>query len=92
VPQARRVLRAARSPRELARLTCALVLGIRQGEALGLQWEAVAIDKDGGVIEIGYSLQRVKGESILDTPKSRASRRQIPVPATVARALLPYLW
>ena len=33
--QARRVLRAARSPRELARLTCALVLGIRQGEALG---------------------------------------------------------
>ena len=89
--QARRVLRAARSPRELARLTCALVLGIRQGEALGLQWEAVAIDKDGGVIEIGHSLQRVKGESILDTPKSRASRRQIPVPATVARALLPYL-
>lgn len=89
--QARKVLRAARTPRELARLTCALVLGIRQGEALGLRWEDVAIDEDGGVIEISHALQRVKGESILGMTKSKASRRQIPVPAAVARVLLPYV-
>ena len=89
--QARKVLRVARSPRELARLTCALVLGLRQGEALGLRWEDVAIDEHGGAVEITHSLQRVKGESILGSTKSKSSRRQIPVPAAVARVLLPYV-
>lgn len=88
--QARKVLKAARTSRELARLTCALVLGIRQGEALGLQWSSVDLSPKGGAIEISASLQRVIGQSILGTPKSSTSVRMIPVPAVIAQALLPY--
>lgn len=80
--EAIRVLRTAElagERRELARLVCALVLGMRQGEVLGLQWEDV--DLDAGLLRIHDALHNVPGTGgpALGTVKSRASRRAIPL-------------
>lgn len=80
--QAKRVLRAAQTPRELARLACALILGLRQGEALGLRWSD--IDLKAGTLEVSAALHVVRGQGVaLGTPKSASSLRIIPMPAGV---------
>lgn len=85
--QAKRVLRSAvDDPRTLARLTCALVLGIRQGEALALQWPAV--DLAAGLMEITEGLTIIRGEGPrLTGVKSVASNRVIPLPPAVVAIL-----
>ena len=84
--EAKRVLQAARSPRELARLACAVVLGMRQGEALGLSWAAV--DLDVGVIEVHQTRVKLAGKPAeLGTPKSTAGHRTIPLPPAVVAIL-----
>ena len=94
--QAKRVLKCAADRRELARLTVALVLGIRQGEALALRWADVDLTPReleggstvGGVIEISEGLTQIRGEGPrLTGVKSAASRRQIPLPDAVAEVL-----
>lgn len=45
VPEVRRLLEAAAQHRNSARWAVALALGLRQGEALGLKWEDVDLDK-----------------------------------------------
>ena len=45
VPEIQRLLEAAASRRNSARWAVALALGLRQGEALGLQWDSVDLDK-----------------------------------------------
>ena len=84
--QAKKVLKGARDRRELARLTVALVLGVRQGEALALRWADV--DLDAQTMEISEGLTQIRGEGPrLTGVKSAASRRQIPLPAAVAEVL-----
>lgn len=63
----------------------ALYLGLRQGEALGLKWSDV--DLDAGTLRVERTLVRSPGEGLVfGTPKSKASRRIIPLPAmTLAR-------
>lgn len=74
VDQARRVLALG----EL-RWWVALFLGLRQGEALALDWSGVDLDR--GVIYVTRSLVRVPGEGLrFDTPKSRAGVRPVPLP------------
>ena len=94
--QARKVMLAAVDRRELARLTVALVLGLRQGEALALRWADVDLTPRelddgstiGGVIEISEGLTQIRGEGPrLTGVKSTASRRQIPLPEAVAEVL-----
>lgn len=82
---AKRVLAAARGdvPR-LARLVVAILLGLRQSEALGLRWTDLA----GSSLAIERGVQRVKGRGLVETDlKSRASRRVIPVPPAVLAVL-----
>ena len=55
--EARRVLRAAEGVRNSARWSVALALGTRQGEALGLSWDAV--DLDARTLRVREALQRV---------------------------------
>lgn len=55
-PDARRVLEVARGRRNAARWSVALALGLRQGEALGLIWDAV--DLDAGTLVVRQALQR----------------------------------
>jgi integrase len=55
--EARRVLRAAEGRRNGVRWSVGLALGLRQGEALGLRWKYVDLDKR--VIRVWWQLQRL---------------------------------
>lgn len=83
--QARTFLDAIRGDRLEALYAVAVALGLRQGEILGLRWADV--DLDVGKITVCQALQRVDGRLTFVEPKSRRSRRTIPMPPTVARAL-----
>jgi len=75
--QARKVLAALDGDPLSARWVCALLLGMRQGECLGLRWEDV--DFDGGRIYIRNELIRHRGKGLqLTRPKSDTSLRIIP--------------
>ncbi len=64
----------------------ALALGLRQGEALGLLWDAV--DLDAGTVTVRRALQRQAGKGlVLVEPKSRAGRRTIKLPDALRDAL-----
>jgi integrase len=83
---ARRVLDAARGRRNAARWSVALALGLRQGEALGLAWDAV--DLDAGTLTVRQALQRQPGHGlVIVQPKSRAGRRTIALPGPLRDAL-----
>lgn len=85
VDQARIVLREAGDD---ARWWLAIFYGMRQGEVLGLR--RCDIDLDAGVLVVNQSLQTdTDGTLIFGPPKSRASRRPIPlVPQIEARLRL----
>lgn len=57
--EARTVLAAAASLRNGARWSVALALGLRQGEALGLRWSDVDLDRE--AVTIRQALQRQRG-------------------------------
>jgi integrase len=80
-----------------SRWQCALLLGLRQGEALGLRWDHV--DLDARRIHIVQSLQRRVGIGlVLVEPKSDTSIRTIPMLPEVhlSLSLMPsrmgYVW
>jgi integrase len=83
--QARTLLKAAKGHPLEALVTVALALGLRQGEALGLRWDA--IDFERGTLNVRVALQRVGGEWLLVEPKSARSRRTIALPNVVVGAL-----
>lgn len=84
--EARAVLRAAEGLRNGARWSIALALGLRQGEALGLPWEAV--DLDAGTLRVRQALQRQAGAGlVIVEPKSAAGRRTIVLPRPLVDAL-----
>ena len=56
----------------------ALLAGLRQSEALGLRWEDVDLDRR--LLLISRSAQAVTGQGmVLGDPKSRTSRRAVPI-------------
>lgn len=87
VDEAQAVLKAAPTTRDLARLLCALALGLRRGEALALQW--ADIDFDAGTMTISEALDWTPGQGGVQvgTPKSRASHRSIPLPDGILTVL-----
>jgi integrase len=86
VEECKRVLAAAEGLRNSARWTVALALGLRQSEALALQWKD--IDFDRGTLSVRRGLHRVPGEGLVFTePKTDCSRRTIAVPAPLVEAL-----
>lgn len=61
-----------------ARWFVALTLGLRQGEALGLSWRDVDLER--GTVSVRQALQRQKGRGlVLVPPKSQAGYRTIPM-------------
>jgi len=89
VEDAQRVLRAATDARELARLTCALVLGLRQGEALALTWADVDLVR--GTLSVNKAASEVPGQGlVLKDPKSRSGRRDIPLPPPVVAVMMAW--
>jgi integrase len=83
--QARLLLEAAKATRLSALFVLALFLGLRRGELLGLKWED--IDFIENTVEIRRTLQRVDGALQAVTPKTKKSRRTVPLIAVCAGAL-----
>lgn len=64
-------------------LLLGLRLGLRIGEALGLDWSAVDFERN--IVRIDQQAARVKGQGILASdPKSGAGFREIPMPRSLA--------
>lgn len=59
--------------------------GMRRSEVLGLRWSAV--DLDTGTLSVRRGRVAVGGEAVEGAPKSRRSRRDLPLPADVVTAL-----
>ena len=65
--------------------------GLRLGEALALEWGQDGLDVDAGFVRVRRTLDRVRDENGVYPflpPKSRASRRDVPLPPEDAARLL----
>lgn len=76
--------------RRLHGIILCLYTGLRIGELLGLTWDDVDLDR--GVINITKTVYREKNESgvwqlCVDTPKTKASDRVIPLPEYITNML-----
>ncbi len=86
IGECHKVLVAAEGRRNAARWTVALALGLRQSEALGLQWRD--IDLDAGKLSVRRGLHRVDGKGLMfEEPKTPRSRRTLALPAPLTTAL-----
>lgn len=85
--QARAVLTAAKAKenRNAARWSVAFALGLRQGEALGLRWSDVDLEK--GVLVVRHSLGRVKSKGLVLGPTKGGKDRVIVLPAPLLTEL-----
>jgi integrase len=85
VEDARRLVGVIRGDRFEALWVCALTLGLRKGELLGLRWSD--IDFGDATLTIRQALQRAGGRLVLVEPKTARSRRLVPVPPPTLAAL-----
>ncbi len=83
--EARTFLNTVKGDRLEALYSVALALGLRQGEALGLRWEDIDMDKC--TLKVRYALQRIDGKPQLVEPKTQKSRRTIYMPQVTVTAL-----
>ncbi|HEY5353383.1 MAG TPA: site-specific integrase [Streptosporangiaceae bacterium] len=84
--EARRLIQAASGDRMAARWLVGLALGLRQDEALGLRWDD--IDLAARVLRVRRALQRQRGGGLVFMlPKTARSKRTVPLPAQLVRAL-----
>ena len=85
--EAHRFLRAVRGDRLEARWMLGVMVGLRQGEALGLSWRDVDLDQ--GTLQVRQALQYRSGERLqLVQPKTHRSRRTVPLPDSIIKALM----
>ena len=78
-------LEQASTHRLYALFYLALSTGMRRGELMALQWEN--IDLEQGVIRVKSNLVELKGEIQITEPKTRASKRLIPLAADTVAVL-----
>ena len=84
--QARKVLNSLDGDPLAARWIAALLLGMRQGECLGLRWQDV--DLEAVVIHVRHEILRITGLGlVLCPPKSKTSVRELPILGPMAYAL-----
>ena len=83
--EARRLLAAAAGDRLEAFYSVALAVGLRRGEALGLTWSDLDLQK--GILTVRQALQRTGGKLKLSETKSASSRRTVPLPVFAIEAL-----
>ena len=84
--QARGLLASLRGHRNEALYTLMLSTGMRRGEALGLKWEDVDLER--GVVRIRRSLKREGGRIVTADTKTRKSRRAVNLPEPVVALLV----
>ena len=78
VEEARRLIETIRGDRLEALWVCALTVGLRRGELLGLRWSDV--DLAAGTLTVRQTLLRAGGQLHFAEPKTERSRRTVPVP------------
>ncbi|MGC3861225.1 site-specific integrase [Micromonospora chersina] len=83
--QAQRLLETVRPTRWYSLYVLALMLGLRRGELLGLRWSDVDLDRK--TLTVRQNLVRASGELRVQAPKTRRSRRTLPLPPPVVAAL-----
>ena len=83
--EVRRLLTAAGEHRLGAFYTVAIAVGLRPSEGLALGWADV--DLQAGTMRVRRTLDRLDGRYVFKEPKSRTSRRTIPLPAVCVEAL-----
>ncbi|MEU4390311.1 tyrosine-type recombinase/integrase [Kribbella sp. NPDC023855] len=83
--QARLLLKAAKPTRLYALYVMALYMGLRRGELLGLKW--ADIDQVEKTLEVRRTLQRVDGALQAVTPKTKKSKRTVPLIKVCLEAL-----
>ena len=83
--QATRFLAASKPKRLRSLFALALGTGMRQGELLGLRWDAIDFERD--MVTVRHSLAEVKSVFILKEPKRKRSRRTFKLPAFVVESL-----
>jgi len=80
------VMAACRDWPNGARWVLAITTGLRQGEALGLCWRDLRL-ADPASVTVRQQQARIGGEWVYGPPKSRKSRRTVPLPAAAVTAL-----
>ena len=83
--EVQQLLQTARGDWLEALYVCAVALGMRQGELLGLRWEDV--DLEGRTLTVAKALQRLDGRFQLVERKATHPRRKINLPQIVVSAL-----
>lgn len=83
--QAKALLRVAESDRQYALYATALMLGLRRGEVLGLRWKD--IDFSAGTLQVAQAMQVIDGKVLFPAPKTKHSRRLLPLPGILATIL-----
>ncbi|MCA9091300.1 MAG: site-specific integrase [Planctomycetaceae bacterium] len=86
-----RFLAAAKGDRFEALFVTAVWLGMREGELLGLRWQD--IDFEAKTLTVAMQLQWSNSKPktpMLVEPKTERSRRRVPLPTPVARALIEH--
>lgn len=71
-----------------ARWVLAITTGLRQGEALALEWRRDVRVQSPASVTVNKSAARVGGERVVKDPKSASSRRSVPLAAVAVRALV----
>lgn len=83
---ARRLLAASKSDRLYALYAVALAIGLRKGEVSALRWSDV--DFDAATLRVTGTLKRMTGQGLVrDEPKTKRSRRTVPLPDVCMDAL-----
>lgn len=88
VDEAARFLMAASEDRWHILFALALTTGMRPEEYLALQWKDVDLDKGIATVQRALVWNRKGGGWTFTAPKTSRSRRNIPLPASISRALI----
>ncbi|HYK28525.1 MAG TPA: tyrosine-type recombinase/integrase [Streptosporangiaceae bacterium] len=84
--EVQRILRRCQAWPNGARWILAIATGLRQGEALALEWRDVQLDAPAS-IRIDKSAAMIHGERIIKAPKSAKSTRTVGLPPAAVAAL-----
>ncbi len=86
--EVKRLLKTYEGTYLCARLHLALLCGLRQGEALGLQWQDV--DFKSGTINIKSQIQIINGKQAFTSLKTTRSKRTVVLTANTLQALVEH--
>lgn len=79
------LLQKARSSRYYVAVLIMASCGLRRGEAAALRWSD--INYDAGYLSVAHTLARIDGELILSKPKTKRSRRRVPLSPAIVTEL-----